>query len=105
MKKTYEIINRERERSRDKEKVEDVKQKEDDLEEQEDQCLSDCEECQELLKHINLSEHPKLQKLLDKYEKVNKQEWRRMIKFMSNDNLTIQDSLSSLEKGAPFPPL
>lgn len=73
MKRNYQDISRERERSRDKRKREDVKVKEDeDDHDHEDQTLSECEDCIETLRTLDIAQHPKLQKYLLKYEEICK---------------------------------
>jgi hypothetical protein len=71
MKRSFDRINRERERSREKRKSEDIKEKEDEGEDDhgddEDHTLSECDECLEALRDLVLDDHPKLKKYMAKY--------------------------------------
>ena len=79
MKRNYAAM-RDRSRSRERrEKAEEEdenerphkKEESDREEEEEDVTLSDCEECQEMLRKLDINDHPKLKKYLVKYEELS----------------------------------
>ena len=68
MQRNYEGIREEREAEIKRSKEEGAGKKiNSDEEGEEDHTLSECDECQEALRLINFTEHPKLKKYLDKY--------------------------------------
>jgi hypothetical protein len=71
MRNNFRLARSDRERSREKAKKEDAEEQPEKMEEEDeddDLVLSDCEDCQKLLKEIKIEEHPKLKKYLRKYE-------------------------------------
>jgi hypothetical protein len=65
-----------RERSRSRERGAKVEEAERaikvEVDDEDEMTLSDCEDCQNLLRNLNIEEHPKLKKYLIKYEEYSK---------------------------------
>lgn len=78
MKRNFATM-RERSRSRERrEKAEEedeqdrIPKKEEEEDDEEDITLSDCEDCQNLLRDLVIDDHPKLKKYLIKYEEFSR---------------------------------